>query len=281
MYNKGAKMEITEILSRNFSVMSDEYRKFALEKDACRACSVYKNYKQVGQSEGNAKGPAFMFIGEALGRDEVQEVRPFIGRAGQRLRKEMRKHSKVLNRKTTIISNLLACRPKDNKFPSQKYGPYFLTTSRSERKVHAASVVDHCSKRWLFREIKMLKPKIIVTLGSKSLEFVTGNKGITVNRGRWEFLGPFKAWSFATFHPSYVMRCDNDESKSYISDQFNEDIKKIAQTSHYYLSHDPRLKMSEEEWQQEQALDVSINLKFSEPGPLLVPGFDLPGGFDG
>lgn len=262
-------MEITEILSRNFSVISEEYREFALKKDACRQCSIYNHYKQVGQSEGNAKDPTFMFVGEALGKDEAQQVRPFIGRAGQRLRKEMRKHSKVFNRKTTIISNLIACRPKDNKFPSQSHGPYFVKKGPGrEDKIPATKVVLVCANSWLFREIALLKPKIIVTMGARALEFVVQEKGITVNRGHWKFLPQFRAWSFATFHPSYVMRCENDEDKSYISDQFDEDIKKIAQTSHYYLSHDPRMKMSDEEWQREQALDVSINLKFIEPSPL-------------
>jgi len=57
-------MDIDQVIERNFTGITPEYEKFAREKDACRQCSIYGCYKQVGQAEGNAKNPIFMFVGE-------------------------------------------------------------------------------------------------------------------------------------------------------------------------------------------------------------------------
>lgn len=234
-------MDIKNVLERNFTRITDEYRTFALEKDRCRQCSIYSNYKQVGQSEGNAQNPTFMFVGEALGKDEVQQNRPFIGMAGQLLRKEMRKH-KAFKRSNTIISNVLACRPLDNKFPASDKSPNVIT----------------CTKNWLFREIKLLRPKVIVTLGNPALKYIRGDWGITANRGKWKFLYKFRAWSFATYHPSYVMRSEKS-GKNFVVDQFQNDIKLIA-TMWHTIAGDYRLSMNDEEWTRMKVMNAAVSL---------------------
>jgi len=50
-------MDIDQVIERNFTKVTSEYVKFAKDKDACRQCSIYDCYKQVGQAEGNAKNP--------------------------------------------------------------------------------------------------------------------------------------------------------------------------------------------------------------------------------
>ncbi len=234
-------MDIENVLERNFTRITDEYRTFALEKDKCQKCSVYKHYRAVGQSEGNAKDPTFMFVGESLGKDEVEQNRPFIGMSGQILRREMRKH-KSFKRTNTIISNVLACRPLDNKFPASDKSPNVIT----------------CTKSWLFREIKLLRPKVIVTLGNPALKYVRGDWGITANRGKWKFLHKFRAWSFATYHPSYVMRSEKS-GKQFVVDQFQNDIKVIAIMWHT-IAGDYRLAMNDEEWKRMAAMNAAVSL---------------------
>ena len=234
-------MDIEKVLERNFTCISDEYRTFALEKDKCQSCDIYGHYKQVGQSEGNAKDPTFMFVGEALGKDEIQQNRPFIGMAGQVLRREMRKH-KAFKKTNTIISNVLACRPLNNKFPAGDKSPE----------------VTICTTNWLFNEIKLLRPKIIITLGNPALKYVRGDWGITANRGKWKFLHKFRAWSFATYHPSYVMRSEKSE-KQFVVDQFQNDIKVVA-TMWHTIAGDYRLAMNDEEWKRKAVMDTVVAL---------------------
>jgi DNA polymerase len=234
-------MKIEEIIERNFPCISNEYREFALKKDKCRLCSVYEHYEQVGQSEGNAKDPTFMFIGEALGKDEVEQVRPFIGAAGQRLRSELRKHSKTFRRDSVIITNVLACRPLDNKFPGE-----------------VSVEVKRCTKNWLKQEIKLLRPKVIVTLGNPAMRCIRGDSSITANRGKWKFLYDCRAWSLATYHPSYVIRSERS-GKNYVADQFSSDILTVA-TMWKTMVGDYRMSVSSEQWKRDRAMQKLIDL---------------------
>ncbi len=236
-------MDIKDVISRNFPIISDEYEKFALKKDKCRKCEMYAHYKQVGMSEGNAKDPTFMFIGESLGKDEVAQNRPFIGLAGQRLRSELRKYPDVFKRDTMLVSNVLPCRPLNNKFPGSD----------------KSYIVTNCVDLWLKKEIALLRPKVIVALGAQALKFVRGDWGITANRGEWKFLPEYRAWSLATFHPSYVIRNQNSGDQ-HIVDFFEQDIKNIATTWYTVVGSDERMTMSDEEWAREKAFNTSVDM---------------------
>lgn len=253
-------MELNVILDRNFIKISDEYRAFAQEKDKCKKCSINSFYSlRPGQSEGNAVDPTFMFIGEGLGETESKETRPFIGKSGQRLRSELRKHNQF-NKLNTLISNVLTCRPKDNKFPkeSEKYTADHLS-------VNGRTVVEFCAENWLFKEIKLLKPKVIVTLGSIPLDFVFNKKGISDNRGEWHFSNKFRCWTFSTYHPSYVLRCANDVNKKFIVNLFEQDIKKIAETWKTLVNSDIRMSMSDESWLKQKAVQTAVRKKMLPP----------------
>jgi uracil-DNA glycosylase len=183
-------------------------------------------------------------------------MRPFIGKAGQKLRDELRKHS-AFTRRNTLISNVLACRPLNNIFPKNGTGEHFKIDGSKHCK--ARELVNFCATKWLRREISIVQPKVIITLGSQALDYVRGDRGITSHRGTWKFLPVFQAWSMATYHPSYVIRCLNDTTKEHIPYQFSEDITKIARGWRDVVDEDPRMKMSKEEWQRERALDVAIS----------------------
>lgn len=247
-------MKIELIVKQNFTEYSDEYIDFARRKDACRDCSIYDNYKQVAQSEGNAKNPTFMFIGEALGKEEALAARPFVGRAGKRLRSELRKH-RAFNRQNTLISNLIPCRPMDNKFP--KDTDMFRLNRGGWSKCSGKSLVEHCRDTWLDKEIKIVKPKIIVTLGAQALRYVLGRTGITDNRGDWIFVNRYRAYAIPIFHPSYVLRCENSKDKYFIGDLFNKDIAMIA-NQWEDMCTDDRFHMSDEEWYLHQAVDKKL-----------------------
>lgn len=271
--------EFEEILKRNFTLIDDAYTAFATEKNACRQCEMYDCYKQTAQSEGGAVKPTFMFIGEAYGSSEQAQVRPFIGKAGQRLREEIRKH-KQFNRQNTILSNVLSCRPKDNKFPEVLRGAKGSVKDKVKDLVWAMAKLDAnspvkykfwednqrteedetsdigsvCASKWLFREIGILQPKVIVTLGATPLKYVCGQTGVTEKRGEWMFSSRFRAWVLPTFHPSYVLRCVNDPAKSFVAHYFEQDIAKVANTWHTIVASDYRMRMDPEDWRRQSSL---------------------------
>lgn len=259
-----------EVLNRNFTEITDDYRKFASEKASCTQCSIFDAYKQVGQSEGNAKNPDFMIIGEALGQDEVEQVRPFIGRAGQHLRAELRKYPNVFNKNTCLITNTIPCRPLNNSFPRDQDGPWQIRSNGARHSVVAKAklVISHCAEKWLYREIGLVKPKVIITLGAQSLEYVRGERGITNCRGNWLFLNRFRAWSFATYHPSYVLRCANDPAKKHVVSEFESDFKKIAESWQQIVDSDDRMFMSDDDWKREQCFQFKVSKHLIKSRPI-------------
>ncbi len=268
-------MEINEILTNNFPFISDDYKKLALKKSGCQNCSIYDHYKQVVQSEGNARDPTFMFIGESPGKDELEQARPFIGRAGQRLRVELRKNKATFNKTTTLISNVIPCRPLENRFPRNGGGPWYHNPTLTKPptpvgKSGAKEIVNYCLNSWLQQEIKLVKPKVIVTLGAQALEYVRNERGITNCRGSWLFLPQYRAWSFATYHPSYVIRCENTNDKKYVAVDFESDIAKIARSYSQIVSSDPRMSMTEEEWLHEKAVTFAIQKRILKDQPIEV-----------
>lgn len=202
----------------NFTAISKAYCRMAKEKDACRACSQFNDYKRIVHSQGNAKNPMFMFVGECPGEQEVLRGVPFVGSAGQLLRAELRKNG--FHRGNSILTNVMPCRPKDNQFPDD------------------FKVATACYRRWLREEIRILGPKFIIALGGRALRAMTGEKGITQFRGRWRFVIPLQAWIFPTWHPSYVLR----QEEAIV--EFRSDIRRVASEWHLRYA-DRRLHMGD------------------------------------
>lgn len=172
----------------------------------CSACALRSKCKQVVTATGELENPLLMIIGEAPGADEDKAGEPFVGRAGFVLRRAL-KETGVLNKKNTIITNLLKCRPPDNKFPTQKEIPIL------------------CSSLWLYKEIETIKPQRLLLLGGQALKYVAGMTGIRGMRGEWIMCKGIRTLS--TYHPSYVIRNDNEGDMSVRTD-FEKDIDEMA-----------------------------------------------------
>ncbi len=155
---------------------------------ACRKCGLAAGRTQSVPGEGRTSTP-LMFVGEGPGRDEDQQGRPFVGRAGQLLTKIIA--AMTFDRGDVFIANIVKCRPPDNRVPQ-----------RAE--------VESCTP-YLLRQIALINPRVIVTLGKTATEFflpeVAGN--MTSIRGR------FYEWNgvqiMPTFHPSYLIRNEGDK----------------------------------------------------------------------
>ncbi len=138
-----------------------------------------------------------MFIGEGPGRDEDEQGRPFVGRSGQLLTRTLAAHN--TKRENVFISNIVKCRPPDNRTPTELES----TT---------------CKKLLLEKQIKIIRPAVICTLGSTALTHLTGKQfKITSTRGK--ILEQDGVMVIPTYHPAYILRNPSEIST------FSNDIK--------------------------------------------------------
>ena len=170
--------QVVEAAERAGTPMDD----FAAELVACALCRLSKGRKQVVFGTGNPNAD-LMFIGEAPGADEDAQGKPFVGRAGQLLTDIIK--AMKLSRDDVYIANVIKCRPPDNRPPEP-------------------DELDAC-RPFIERQIEMIQPKVIVTLGRFALQSLTGRAtSITRDRGNWQEYKGIKL--MPTFHPSYLLR---------------------------------------------------------------------------
>ncbi len=151
----------------------------------CLACPLGSNRMKFVFGEGSPRA-RLMFVGEGPGRDEDLQGRPFVGRAGELLDKMI--VAMGFRREDVYICNVVKCRPPDNRTP---------TPAEAQR----------CLP-YLRRQIELVRPQVIVTLGATPLRELVGvQAGITRIRGQWQrldMLGGIPV--MPTFHPAYVLR---------------------------------------------------------------------------
>jgi len=120
----------------------------------CSQCVLRRTCSRVVPGEGSAEAE-IMFIGEGPGKKEDELGRPFVGAAGKFL-DEMLEIIK-LKREQVYIANVVKCRPPENRDPLPEE-------------------IEECWP-WLIEQIKIINPKLIVTLGRHSMEkFLPGRK---------------------------------------------------------------------------------------------------------
>jgi uracil-DNA glycosylase family 4 len=151
----------------------------------CQACPLGAGRVRFVFGEGHPRA-SMMFIGEGPGRDEDLQGRPFVGKAGELLDKMI--GAIGFQRREVYIANVVKCRPPDNRTPTPQEA-------------------QHCLP-YLKRQIELIQPRVIVTLGATPLRELLGvQTGITRIRGQWqrlEMLGGIPV--MPTFHPAYVLR---------------------------------------------------------------------------
>ena len=164
----------------------------------CQMCKLCKTRKNIVFGEGN-KQAIMMFIGEGPGADEDSQGMPFVGKAGQLLNKAFQGLN--LDRTQVYIANVVKCRPPANRVPEE-------------------DEVTACLN-YLRNQVMLVKPKIIVLLGSTALKNILGkNYGITASRGKW--IEQKGILYMPTWHPAALLR---DENKKI---EFWKDLKQAV-----------------------------------------------------
>jgi DNA polymerase len=147
----------------------------------CQQCSLAASRTQVVFGSGHPEARV-MFVGEAPGYYEDREGQPFVGAAGKFLDRLLQDIG--LQRTEVFIANVLKCRPPQNRDP-------------------LLEEVEAC-KPYLFRQIDMIKPHVICTLGNFATQLLLGKKvGITKVRGQ-HFQGK-NFWIFPMLHPAAAL----------------------------------------------------------------------------
>jgi len=176
------------------SALTDLYREIAV----CRKCEISRSRTKAVPGEG-AENAEVMFIGEAPGWHEDQQGRPFVGPAGKFLDELLA--SIHLNREQAYITNVIKTRPPGNRDP-------------------LPIEISNC-QHWLDRQIELIHPKIIVTLGRYSMAKFFPGKSISKIHGTAQEQNGIIY--FAMYHPAAALHQGN------LRQVIEQDILKLPQ----------------------------------------------------
>jgi len=171
-FNENAKKSKKEMLND-----------ISLEVKRCSLCGLSRNRTNPVPGEG-VLDPLVMIIGEGPGAEEDRTGKPFVGRAGRYLDKWL--NAIDLSRgKNCFIGNIVKCRPPNNRDPKPEE--------------------SFACFPYLERQIDLLKPKVILTVGRISSQIMTGRSiGIGALRGKIYHYKDIPL--VTTYHPSGVLR---------------------------------------------------------------------------
>ena len=165
----------------------------------CTKCPLHTTRTQTVFGVGNPEA-AILFIGEAPGANEDNQGEPFVGQAGQLLNAMLA--SINLKRDDIFITNILKCRPPNNRDP-------------------APDEVSCCTP-YLVEQIDLISPKLIVALGRIAAHFLL-NTQTPLSRLRNQMHQYHNIPLIATFHPAYLLRTPSEKAHAW------KDMQRIAQ----------------------------------------------------
>ncbi len=168
---------VPKFISEKEKILKD--LKVKVEK--CKGCNLFKSRNNIVFGEGNLDA-RLMFIGEAPGKYEDLSGKPFVGDAGKLLTKIIA--AMHLSRNDVYICNILKCRPPNNRNPEK-------------------DEIENC-KKFLFKQIEVINPEVIVTLGKISTSvLLNSSERINSLRGKFHNFNGIKL--MPTFHPAHLL----------------------------------------------------------------------------
>jgi DNA polymerase len=157
----------------------------------CTRCALSKGRNKIvfGDGDPNAR---LMFVGEGPGADEDASGIPFVGKAGQLLNNMIT--ATGLKREQVYIANVVKCRPPQNRVPEPEEA-------------------NTCTP-FLFQQIDVVRPEVIVALGSTAATYLLGVKSsLSGLRGRVHTCRDTKL--IVTYHPAYLLRDPNQKKAAW------------------------------------------------------------------
>lgn len=223
-----------------------EARRAALEHIAaevrtCTRCRLSETRTHAVPGEGNPDTEV-MFVGEGPGQNEDQQGRPFVGRAGELLVKLV--GTLGWRRQEVFITNIVKCRPPGNRDPEP-------------------DEIAACTP-YLQRQLEVLDPAVVVTLGRFSMAHFRPGERITQIHGTHApappATGARDALAYALFHPAAALRSTDVERQSY------DDIAGLPRV----------LTAARERRVPERAPNADPGTNTGSSSPTIDPGADAP-----
>ncbi len=180
-----------------------ELKELKLQINSINNCNLKDNSKKIVFGDGNINSP-IMLVGEAPGAEEDSVGQTFLGEVGDLLKKMLN----AINIKKEDIYSTYAV----------NYRP------PEDRKPTPAEIKRY--SQFLQKQISIIKPEIIILMGSTAMESLTGLKNkISMERGKWKeiIVKNTNYRVIITFNPSYLLRVPENKKYSW------EDLKKIKQ----------------------------------------------------
>ena len=158
------------------------------DKNVSKVSDLNNSINKIVVSRGNPFAK-LMIIGEAPGAKEEEIGEPFVGRSGKLLDKLLQNAGIDINQ-DVYFCNVVKCRPPQNRRPTK------------------AEIQENLP--WLYQQIKLVNPRVIVLVGATALEAILKIKSrITLLRGKWiDWEGKLV---MPVFHPSYLLRNPSKE----------------------------------------------------------------------
>jgi uracil-DNA glycosylase family 4 len=148
----------------------------------CTRCALSRGRNKIVFADGDPNA-RLMFVGEGPGADEDAQGLPFVGRAGQLLNNMIQ--AMGLRREDVYIANVVKCRPPQNRVPEPEEA--------------------NTCMQFLFRQIDVVRPEVIVALGSTAATYLLGAKSpLSGLRGRIHTVRDTKL--IVTYHPAFLLR---------------------------------------------------------------------------
>jgi uracil-DNA glycosylase family protein len=182
------------------------------EAESCRRCPLWKRATQTVFGAGSSRGP-IMFVGEQPGDVEDRAGEPFVGPAGQLLRRALSEAG--IDLADVYLTNAVK---------------HFKWKRRGKRRLHERPNHEEvmACRVWLDLEIEHVRPKALVALGATAAAALLG-PGVRVSRDRGKnvdsALAPFVT---LTVHPSSILRTPDAVARAKAFRQFVGDLRRIA-----------------------------------------------------
>ena len=173
--------------------VQDDWPALQAQVAECTRCALHATRTQTVFGTGD-RSADWLVVGEAPGADEDRQGEPFVGRAGQLLTEMLR--AAGLKRETVYITNILKCRPPNNRDPQP-------------------DEVSSCHA-YLERQIGLIKPRLILAVGRIAAQnLLQTDTPVGRLRGRVHHYGLAGIPLVVTYHPAYLLRSPLEKRKSW------------------------------------------------------------------
>jgi DNA polymerase len=178
------------------------------EVQGCTRCELHRGRTQTVFGEGDANA-SLMIVGEGPGAEEDRTGRPFVGRAGELLTKQI--GAMGLTREQVYIANVVKCRPPQNRTPTP-------------------AEAETCGN-YLRQQIEVIRPRVILTVGGPAAKLLLGStEGITRLRGTWHTYDQVQPEIpvMPTFHPAYLLRSYTKENRQKVWSDLQQVMQRLG-----------------------------------------------------